>query len=134
MTVGKIFSVQENAFAGDKLGSPSVKIEPEECHYVHHSGQSSHRGRGGFKRKSRGQGSFHPYRKTNSHSGCYACGEKNHIARMCPFKKNEPNSSRNPTLQMQHLAHDGAEKISRMEAEDNTHVGSTYLTFMVSEH
>ena len=134
VTVGKIFSVQENAFAGDKPGSPSVKIEPEECHYVHGSGQSSHRGRGGFKRKSRGQGSFHPYRKTNSYSGCYACGEKDHIARMCPFKKNEPNSSRNPMLQMQYLAHDGAEQISRMEAEDNAHVGSTYLTFMVSEH
>ena len=132
VTVGKIFSVQANSFANDDVTSPSVKIEPEECYYTNGFGYSSQKWDGYPRRKMKGQGSYHPYKPRNSYSGCYGCGDKDHVVRMCPKKKSEPNSS-DPSFHMQYLAQDGAQQISKMEAEDCAGSGSTYFAFLVSE-
>ena len=130
VTVGKIFSVRANTFANDDLASPSVKIEPEECYYANGSGYSGRKWDGDPRRKMRGQGSYHPYKPQNSYSGCYGCGEKDHVVRMCPNKKSEPNST-DARFHIQYLAQDGAQQISKMEAEDCAR--STYFAFLVSE-
>ena len=86
-TVGKIFSVKTNTGGSNGENSTSsVKFEPEECHYAS-SGNYS-RGRGNFRKRSRGYGSFHPYKQRTSYSGCFVCGEKDHAAaKMCPNRK-----------------------------------------------
>ena len=105
VTVGKIFSVQANTFANDDPVLPSVKIEQEECYFVNGSGYSSRKWVDDPRRKMRGQGSYHPYKRGKSYSGCYGCGEKDHLVRICPNKKRELNSSLVSKFHMQYIWH-----------------------------
>ena len=119
-TIGKIFSVQSNL--STPPASISVKVEHEECNYTYNS--TPRGGRGNYRRMSRGRGNHHhPYsRQKSAYTGCYACGDKNHIAKWCTSKNRASSSSTDNT---QYFAQDGAENITAMEAE------GAFLTFMV---
>ena len=117
-TIGKIFFVQSNLFTP----SISVKVEHEECNYTYNS--TPRGGRGHYRKMATGRGNHHnSYNRQKSvYTGCYACGDKNHIARWCTSKNRASSSS---TDNAQYLTQDGAENVTAMEAE------GAFLRFMV---
>ena len=134
-TINKIFSVQTNFSRSEIKDELSVKVEPEECHYVDHH----RRGGGTIRSRPQAGSSYHPYRgRTTDYSGCYVCGEKDHSARACSLRKDcRPNSNSverfEPEVYDQYLTHDvannldGVQVIPQMETDD-----TAYMTFMVT--
>ena len=134
-TINKIFSVQANFSRSEMKDELSVKVEPEECHYVDHH----RRGGGTIHSRPQAGSSHYPYRgRTTDYSGCYVCGEKDHSARACSLRKDcRPNSHSverfEPEVYDQYLTHDvannldGVQVIPQMETDD-----TAYMTFMVT--
>ena len=137
-TIGKIFSVRSNVCGSNMADDHelSVKMEPEECHYVN----NSRRGGGTICGRPHGheERSYHPYRKsTATYSGCFVCGEKDHSARMCKMRKDirqKTNEEMRFTTDVydQYLTHgvssefEEVQVIPQMETDD-----TVCMTFMV---